>query len=300
MHIPRRVVSLSPNVSMILFALGVDEVVVGRTQDCLPAIQHYLRVWRIPEHTVAQRLRHWQGLPVVGAWPLADRESVKTLQPEAVLTSGSGPFGVHEAQTFGVVADALCHFDTRTLHDLEQHIQQIGVLLSATAEAARVTAQLARRRDEARARQRERSVPPTAFLEYCVCIQYDADPDRRIADPARAILVGGHLAPDLIQLSGGASLFTQPGDTAKWVAFDEIRAAQPDIILQFDCHGCPTARKHPIPRRPGWSELAAVSRAAVYPLSANISDPNLCFPTAFDELEGILSTYMAQNPTFKG
>ena len=300
MHIPRRVVSLSPNVSMILFALGVDEVVVGRTQDCLPAIQHYLRVWRIPEHTVAQRLRHWQGLPVVGAWPLADRESVKTLQPEAVLTSGSGPFGVHEAQTFGVVADALCHFDTRTLHDLEQHIQQIGVLLSATAEAARVTAQLAHRRDEASVRQQERSVSPTAFLEYCVCIQYDADPDRRIADPARTILVGGHLAPDLIQLSGGAPLFTQPGDTAKWVAFDEIRTAQPDMILQFDCHGCPTARKHPIPRRPGWSELAAVSHAAVYPLSANISDPNLCFPTALDELEGILSTYMAQNPTFKG
>jgi len=285
---------------MILFALGVDEVVVGRTQDCLPAIQHYLRVWRIPEHTVAQRLRHWQGLPVVGAWPLADRESVKTLQPEAVLTSGSGPFGVHEAQTFGVVADALCHFDTRTLHDLEQHIQQIGVLLSATAEAARVTAQLAHRRDEASVRQQERSVSPTAFLEYCVCIQYDADPDRRIADPARTILVGGHLAPDLIQLSGGAPLFTQSGDTAKWVAFDEIRAAQPDMILQFDCHGCPTARKHPIPRRPGWSELAAVSHAAVYPLSANISDPNLCFPTALDELEGILSTYMAQNPTFKG
>src|SRR5437867_9802435 len=98
MHPPRRVVSLSPNVSMILFALGADAVVVGRTQDCLPAIQQYLRVWRIPEHTVTQRLRHWQGLPVVGAWPLADRESVKILQPEAILTSGSGPFGVHDAQ----------------------------------------------------------------------------------------------------------------------------------------------------------------------------------------------------------
>ena len=36
MHTPRRVVSLSPNVSMILFALGADTVVVGRTQeDCL-------------------------------------------------------------------------------------------------------------------------------------------------------------------------------------------------------------------------------------------------------------------------
>jgi ABC-type Fe3+-hydroxamate transport system substrate-binding protein len=300
MHTPRRVVSLSPNVSMILFALGADAVVVGRTQDCLPAIQQYLRVWRIPEHTVAQRLRHWQGLPVVGAWPLADRESVKTLRPEAILTSGSGLFGVHDAQTFGVAADTLFHFDTRTVHDLDQHIQQIGSLLSKTAEAARVTAQLALRCDEAQARQRERSVPPTAFLEYCVCIHYDADPERRIADPARTILVGGHLAPDLIRLSGGAPLFTQPGDTAKWVAFDDIRVAQPDVILQFDCHGCPTARKHPIPRRPGWSELAAVARHAVYPLSANISDPNLCFPMALEELVGILNTYAAHNPMCKG
>src|SRR5205823_5442436 len=149
MHTPRRVVSLSPNISMMLFALGADAVVVGRTQDCLPALQHYLRVWRIPEHTVAQRLQHWQRLPVVGAWPVADRESVKALQPEAILTSGSGPFGVHEAQAFGVAAEALFHFDTRTVHDLEQHIEQLGVLLRKTPEAARVTAQLALRRDEA-------------------------------------------------------------------------------------------------------------------------------------------------------
>ena len=290
MHTPRRVVSLSPNVSMMLFALGADEVVVGRTQDCLQALQQYLHVWRIPEPPVAQRLQHWQALPVVGAWPLADRESIKALQPEAILTSGSGPFGVHEAQTFGVAADALCHFDTRTLHDLDQHIQQIGSLLSKTAEAANLTAQLAFRRDEATARQRGRAVPPTVLLEYCVCIQYDADPDRRVADPARAILVGGHLAPDLIQLSGGAPLFTQPGDTAKWVAFDAIRAAQPDVILQFDCHGCPTAGKHPITARRGWSALAAVCRAAVYPLSANISDPNLCFPAALEQLVGVLNT----------
>ena len=107
MHTPRRVVSLSPNVSMILFALGADEVVVGRTQDCLQALQQYLHVWRIPEPPVAQRLQHWQALPVVGAWPLADREAIQALQPEAILTSGSGPFGIHEAQTFGVSADLL-------------------------------------------------------------------------------------------------------------------------------------------------------------------------------------------------
>jgi ABC-type Fe3+-hydroxamate transport system substrate-binding protein len=291
MQTPRRVVSLSPNVSMILFALGVDAVVVGRTQECLPAIQQYLTVWRIPAHTVAQRLQHWQTLPVVGAWPLADREAIKALQPEVILTSGSGLFGVHDAQTFGVAAEAMFHFDTRTFADLDQHIQQIGVLLRKTAEAARLTIQLASRRDEAQARQHGRSMPPTVLLEYCVCLQYDADPERRVANPAQAILVGGHLAPELIQLSGGTPLFTRPGDSAKWVAFDDIRAAQPDVILQFDCHGCPTARKHPITARPGWSELAAVCRQAVYPLRANSSDPNLCFPAALEELVDVLNHY---------
>ena len=291
MNTPRRVVSLSPNVSMILFALGADEVVVGRTQDCLPAIEQYLTVWRIPAPTVMHRLQHWQALPVVGAWPLADRQAITALQPESILTSGSGPVGVHEAQTFGVAAEALCHFDTRTFADLDQQIQQIGVLLGKTAAAVRLTAQLAPQRDAAQARQRRRSVPPTVVLEYCICLHYDADPERRVANPAQSILVGGHLAPELIQLSGGAPLFTQPGDTAKWVAFDDIRAAQPDVILQFDCHGCPTARKQPMTARRGWSELAAVRRAAVYPLSENISDPNLCFAAPLEQLVDILNRF---------
>jgi iron complex transport system substrate-binding protein len=296
MHTPRRIVSLSPNVSMLLFALDADALVVGRTQGCMAAIQQYLTVWRIPEPTVAQRLQHWHMLPIVGSWPLADRAAIQALQPEAILTSGSGLFGVHDAQTFGVDTEAVYHFDTRTLADLEQHLHQIGGLLSKTAQAARVTAQLTSRRDETTARRRRRSVPPTVLFEYCVCTQYDPDPDRRVADPARTILVGGHLAPELIQLSGGTPLLAQPGDSARWVAFDEIRAVQPDVVLQYDCHGCPTARQHPIPARHGWAELVAVCRAAVYPLSTNISDPNLCFPAALEELVDVLNTLAAHTP----
>jgi ABC-type Fe3+-hydroxamate transport system substrate-binding protein len=296
MTTPRRFVSLSPNVSMILFALGVDKGVVGRTQHCLPAIQQYLNVWRIPEHTVAHRLQHWQAVPVVAVWPLADREPIQALQPEVILTSGSGPFGVHEAETFGVEPDALCHFDTRTFADLTQHIKQIGFLLRRAEAAAALIDQVAMKRHEAQGRQRRRSATPTVLFEYCVCTTYDPDPDRRIANPAYTILIGGHLAPELIQLSGGEPLLIQPGHTAKWVVFDEIRQAQPDVILQFDCHGCPTAQQHPIPARRGWSELTAVRRQAVYRLSENISDPNLCFPVALNQLVDVLNTHAAQTP----
>jgi ABC-type Fe3+-hydroxamate transport system substrate-binding protein len=193
-----------------------------------------------------------------------------------------------------VQPEALCHYDTRTLHDLEQQVQQIGARLGTPAAAAHLSAQLVRRRDAALARRRGRSVPPTALLEYCVCTHYDADPERRVADPARTILVGGHLAPELIQLSGGTPLFTQPGDPAQWVAFDDLRAAQPEVILQYDCHGCPMAQRYPIPTRPGWAELPAVSRQAVYPLRANLSDPNLCFPAGLEELVDILNRHAAR------
>lgn len=294
MPTPRRVVSLSPNVSMILFALGADTVVVGRTQGCVPALQQYCTVWGLSEAVVAQRLRHWQDIPTVGVWPLADREAIQALQPELVLTSGSGPLGRHAAEALGVPADAMQHWDIRTFADLEQQIQQLGTLLAYTEAAAAVLVQLRRTRDGVRARQPRRAAPPSVLFEYCVCTTYDADPERRIAEPARTMLTGGHLAPELIEWSGGAPVCMQPGDTARWVPFEEIRAAQPEVILQYDCHGCPTAKKHPVPMRPGWAALPAVVHGAVYPLSANISDPNLCFPVALDQVAHILHRHIVQ------
>jgi iron complex transport system substrate-binding protein len=296
MNTPQRIVSLSPNVSMMLFALEADEAVVGRTQHCLPAIEQYLTVWDIPAQRVMPRLQHWRDLPVVGIWPLADPEPIKALQPDAILTSGSGPFGSHDPRTLGVADDAVFHFDTRTFDDLDQHIRQLGALLGKLEAATAITEQIAARRDDILARRAELAVAPTALFEYCVCSHYDADPERRVANPAQTILVGGHLAPELIRLSGGEPLFMQPGETARWVTIDDIRKTQPDIVLQYDCHGCPAAGKHPVRTRQGWSDLAAVGRDAVYTLQENISNPNLCFPAGLEELVHMLNTYAAQKP----
>ncbi|ETX09113.1 ABC transporter substrate-binding protein [Candidatus Entotheonella palauensis] len=296
MNTPQRIVSLSPNVSMMLFALEADEAVVGRTEHCLPAIEQYVTVWNMPESRVAQGLPHWRELPVVGVWPLADAEPVKALRPDAILTSGSGPFGVHDARTLGVADDAVLHFDTRTFDDLEKHIRQLGALLGKPEAAAAIIEQITARRNDILARRVRLPVAPNALFEYCVCTQYDDDPERRVANPAQTILVGGHLAPELIRLSGGEPLLMQPGETAKWVTIDDIRGAQPDVVLQYDCHGCPAAGKHPVRTRQGWSELAAVDRDAVYTLQENISNPNLCFPAGLEELVNLLNTYAAQNP----
>lgn len=294
MVVPRRVVSLSPNMSMLLFALQADAVVVGRTQTCLTALEHYLRAWDLATPAIAARLQRWQALPALGAWPEADYAAVQALQPDAILTSGSGPYGVHTAAACGVAPETVRHFDTRTFTDLVQHVQQLGVLLALPEAAAALTAQLTQKRAAALALPRPGATPPTVLFEYCVCTQYDPVPARRMAQAAQTVLVGGHLAPELIQWSGGQPLFLQPGETARWVPWAEIEAAQPDVILRYDCHGCPTAQQQPIATRPGWAALPAVAHAAVYTVSENLSDPNLAFPIALAQLCTVMQAHQAR------
>jgi iron complex transport system substrate-binding protein len=288
---PRRLLSLSPNVSMILFALGADETVVGRTQFCLGSIQTYLEVWGIAAQDVAPRLHHREHLPVMGAWPQADCERAVALQPDMILASGTGTLNAYEADTFHVAPDRFINFDTRTLADLDRQIGTIGAMVGQAEAAQDMMVRLAARREAIVPRRMPSARRPSVLFEYCVCIKYDTDPARRFANPGRFIMVGGHLAPDLIRLSGGEPLFTQPGDAMAWIAFEAIRQSQPDMVLVFDCHGCPNAKTHPIETRPGWSDLAAVSDGAVYTLSKNISNPNLCYPEALEELVAVMGAW---------
>ncbi len=295
MNPPRRLLSLSPNVSMILFALGADKAVVGRTQFCRSSIQKYLEVWSISEQEVAQQLRYWDGLPVVGTWPQADPEQVVALQPDMILASGTGTLDAYEAKTFNMEPEGFINFDTRTLADLDRQIAAIGEIVGREEAAQNIIAQLAAHRDAIVARRALPVQCPSVLFEYCVCIKYDPDPARRFANPGRFIMVGGHLAPDLIRLSGGESLFTQPGDAVAWTEFEAIRQAQPDMVLVFDCNGCPNAKTHPVETRPGWSELTAVSGHTVYTPSKNIGNPNLCYPAALDELVDLIGAWRRTN-----
>jgi ABC-type Fe3+-hydroxamate transport system substrate-binding protein len=276
---------------MILFALGADDAVIGRTQNCPSSIQDYLDVWGLSGKEVASRLRHWEALPEVGAWPQADRERVVALQPDMILASGTGTLDACAAEMFNLAPAAFLNFDTRTLTDLDQQIATIGKIVGKPEAAQDVVAQLAARREAILARRATPARRPTVLFEYCVCIKYDPDPARRFANPGRFIMAGGHLAPELIRLSGGEPLFAKPGDAVAWTEFKAIREAQPDMVLVFDCKGCPNAMAHPIAARPGWSDLAAVSDHAVYRPSRNIANPNLCYPDALAELVELVAAW---------
>jgi iron complex transport system substrate-binding protein len=276
---------------MILFALGIDDVIAGRTQHCPSSIQSYLDLWESSGEGAAARLRYWQALPDVGAWPDADRERARALRPDIVLASGSGTLDVYEADAFGLPPEALINFDVRTLADLDRQIGMIGEIVGRPSQAREVVARLAARRESIVAGLRTPARRPTVLFEYCVCIKYHPDPARRFANPGRFVMAAGHLAPELIRLCGGEPLFTRPGDAVAWTDFNDIRQVQPDMILAFDCGGCPNAMRHPIALRPGWAGLEAVSADAVFRPSRNIANPNLLYPAALAELAATVAAW---------
>lgn len=286
---PRRLLSLSPNVSMILFALGADDQLVGRTSYCLASIEAYLDCYGLVASELAERLVHWQALPEVGAWPDVHLERAEALAPSLILTASTGALAARPAATLASLP--AINFASKTLADLEGVIRALGVITDRTNEASALIAQVAARSRAVLQQTRPLSRRPSVLFEYCVCIKYHPDPERRFANPGRFVMVGGHLAPELIALAGGVPLITKPGDDVAWTDFKDIAAVDPDVILAFDCQSCPNARKHPVDGRPGWPSLSAVSSGSVYRPHRNIANPHICYPAALAELAGFLADW---------
>ena len=80
-------------------------------------------------------------------------------------------------------------------------------------------------------------------------------------------MAGGNWMPELVQMAGGENLFGTAGNPSPWLDWDQIVAADPDVILVHPC-GFDTARtlrEMPLlEHRPGWHQLKAVQRNRIF------------------------------------
>jgi iron complex transport system substrate-binding protein len=82
------------------------------------------------------------------------------------------------------------------------------------------------------------------------------------------LMAAGNWTPELIALAGGVNLFGEAGKHSPWMRWEELRAADPDVIVIAPC-GFDLARTeqelHFMTSRPGWGDL----RARVYLADGN-------------------------------
>ena len=253
----RRVVSLSPAITEILYAAGAGPAVVGVTTYCnFPAeAQAVAKIGGFSPNTVSI-------------------EAIVALKPDLVLgeLSAHGQLGA-EFERSGVRFAALPQTDIESVF---QAIELLGRVAGDEQRSKSLVASLRARMAAVAAKTA--AVPadkrPIVFWET-----WD--------EPLMS--VGPHaFTGQIIEAAGGRNCFYD--SQADWpaVSFEAVLARDPDYIMAADSHGAALTPER-LARRPGWSALKAVRLGHVVLLDGDtVSRPGPRLVDALEQMARVL------------
>jgi iron complex transport system substrate-binding protein len=225
-----RIVSLVPNGTEILFAVGAGGLVVGVSHECdFPAEARTRPILTGSALTpgmssaevdkaVAAQVGSGESLYTL------DESRIAELAPDLVVTQRLCPVcAVSTEQVDGAVqplprCPEVLSLDPTTLADVMADVRRVGEVTGRTAEAEALVRDLERRLDAVRDRVQGRPRPRVAALEWL--------------DPPFA---GGHWVPEMIEIAGGIDVFAKPGDHSARLTWEQVREADPDIVVAMPC-----------------------------------------------------------------
>jgi iron complex transport system substrate-binding protein len=262
-----RIVSLVPNGTEILFALGAGDLVVGVSHEC-----DYPEEARTRPILTGSALTPGMSAAQVDAAVSAqlasglslytlDEARIAELAPDLIVTQQLCPVcAVSTEQVEGAVrpllrCPELVSLDPRTIGEVFADVRRVGEVTGRTAEAEALLADLDRRLGAVRARAAGRPHPRVLALEWL--------------DPPFA---GGHWVPEMIALAGGIDVFGEPGGHSARLTWDQIAAADPDVIIVMPCGFDEAGAREQVATvagRPEWRSLRAVRESRVFPVDAN-------------------------------
>lgn len=199
---PARIISLAPNVTEILFALQLDDQIVGVTSYCdYPA-------------TALSRER-------VGDTLSPNLERIIAQRPDLVIVSTSSQLEVLTRQ-LDQLAIPVYVTNPRTIRDILTTIRQVGEITGQVTQARELTGEM-----EARIRRIEERVGllPTVRVLYALQI-----------DP---LITAGRdtFLNDLIRSAGGESISGGEEVAYPQFSYETVIARAPEVILLPEQHG---------------------------------------------------------------
>ncbi|MFN3986070.1 MAG: cobalamin-binding protein [Rhodocyclaceae bacterium] len=218
----RRIVSLAPHVTELLFAAGAGDQVVG-----VVAYSDY------PE--AATRL------PQVGGYMNVDMEAVASLRPDLIVAWQSGNRHAHLDRLEALGIPVYLN-EPRSLAAVADAIEALG-RLAGTEPAARAAADAFRARHAALAAQHAARPPVPMFYQ--------------IWNQPLMTINGEHLISDVIRLCGGENVFSDLAPLAPKIGTEGVLAANPEAIV---ASGMGEARPEWLDEWRRWPQLTAVTR----------------------------------------
>jgi len=259
-----RIVTLLPSATEIAFALGLGDQVVAVSHECdyppearqRPAVTrsplhgHALSSAEIDRGTAAQ-------LHDAGTLYFLDDERLRELAPDLILTQElcevcavARPEVVRAVRALGT-APRVLSLEPNTLADVLDTIRVVGEATGTEARAAALAGSLQARID------RVRTAATGAAERPRVCCMEWTDPP----------WVAGHWVPEMVALAGGTDALGQAGQPSVRVAWESVRAAEPEVIVLMPCGfdlERTLAEREVVQALPGWDALPAVRTSRVY------------------------------------
>lgn len=233
---PRRIVSLAPDVTEILFALGLEREVVGVTQ--------------FSDYPEAARTK-----PKVGSYVHLSLERILGLHPDLVIgtTNGNREEAVRKLERAGIPVYVV---NPRTFSDISRTIVDIGRATGREAAARQLAGEMNKKAD--------RIVSLTADCRKPkVFVQIDSNP---------VVSVGRDTVyHELIDMAGGINIAGRfPGKYPR-CSMESIIREQPEVILISSMIG-KASRKAVLDSWRRWKDIPAVRNERIYFLDSDLTD----------------------------
>jgi iron complex transport system substrate-binding protein len=250
---PRRIVSLSPSITEILFAVGAGPQVVGDTKYC-----------DYPPEANA--------LPEIGGFTAktVNVEAVVDLTPDLVIAGTKSQRPVAEA--LEQLKIPVLVFAATSFEEVYANIEQIGAITGHAQDAAAVVATMRER--VAAVTVKVATVPADRRLSVFWEV---ADEPLMTAGPSTFI-------GQMIDLAGATSIFADTQEDYPQVSAEAVVERDPAVILGPDSRGDKLTAEQ-LTQRPGWAKVAAVRERRIYRLNDDIvSRPGPRLADALEQL----------------
>jgi len=233
-----RIVSLVPSATETLFALGLGDDVAAVTHECdyPPAVLNLPKVTRDvigPGLEPGEIDRAVKELTAAGRsiYEL-DEDGLRELRPDLIVTQALCSVCAVSVDDVRAIAERLdpvpeiVSLDPHTLGEVLGDVRTLAQATDTKDAGVEVVQQAAARIDRVRVSTAGVDKVRVAALEWL--------------DP---VFVGGHWVPQLIEHAGGEDLLGLPGEPSEERSWEEVKAAQPEVVVVMPC-GYDVERAH--------------------------------------------------------
>lgn len=264
-----RIVSLIASATEIVHALGLSPYQVGRSHEC----DHPPSVLALPVCTEPT-------FPVAGSSAEIDRLVKERLASLASIYTVD-PLVLDSLRPTHILTQTQCKVCAVSLQDVERALA--GSLGARPAVVPLEPNSLADIWSDIRRVAHSCNIPAqgdalVAQLQSriaAISITAHSQPSRpRVAciEWHEPLMAAGNWVPELVHLANADNLFGEPGRHSPWMTWDQLTAADPDVIVTMPCgFDLPRtqAELHWLTGNPAWPKLKAVQTGQVYLVDGN-------------------------------